>query len=261
MSGVTLLRDSFNQDPAQYDQARPGYPQAIVDAIVELAALPSDGTILEIGCGTGQMTLPFAARGYTILALEIGAALAAFAVQKFQAYPRVKIVNTSFEAWLVPEQPFDLVLAAQAFHWIAPDEGCAKAAAALKSGGAVALVWNLDISEDTPFWHASQPLYETYFTPSSADDTNVLLAEKTNRYKEALRRSDAFADVHEVRHAWNHVYAGADYLKLLHTYSNHRTLPEPGKTQFFQAMAEVIERSGGVVEREYETLLLLACKR
>ncbi len=261
MPGITLLRDSFDEDAALYDEARPGYPKAIIDAIVELAALSSDGTILEIGCGTGQMTLPFAARGYTILALEIGAALAAFAAQKSRSYPRVKIVHTSFETWPVQEQAFDLVLAAQAFHWIAPDEGCAKAAAALKSGGAIALVWNLDVTEHTPFWEASQPLYETYFTPTSADDTDIPLPEKTNRYKEALRRSDAFANLHEVRHAWDHVYPGADYLKLLHTYSNHRTLPEPDKTRFFQAMAEVIERSGGSVHRMYETLLLLAHRR
>ena len=62
----------FNEVAALYDEVRPGYPPAIVDAAVALAALPSGGRILEIGCGTGQITLPFAMRGYSILALEPG---------------------------------------------------------------------------------------------------------------------------------------------------------------------------------------------
>ena len=70
---------------------RPGYPPAIIDAIIALAALPPEGKMLEIGCGTGQITLPFALRGYTILALEPGDALAALAMQKCRPYPRVEI--------------------------------------------------------------------------------------------------------------------------------------------------------------------------
>jgi SAM-dependent methyltransferase len=260
MPGLEHLRNSFNEAAGLYDEIRPGYPQEIIDAIITLAELPPGGRILEIGCGTGQITIPFAAKGYTILALELGDAMAALAAQNCRPYPRVEIVQTSFEGWAVQPQAFDLVLSAQAFHWIAPDEGCARAAATLKSGGAIALVWNLDISEHSAFWQATQPIYTAYFPQTPADDADVSLQEKANRYKEALRRSDAFENLQERRHAWEITYSGADYLKLLNTFSNHRTLPEPNKTRFFEAIAEVIDRSGGVVHRVYETLLLLARK-
>lgn len=260
MSGLEPLRNTFNQVASLYDEVRPGYPQEIIEAIIALAELPPGGRILEIGCGTGQMTIPFAAKGYTILALELGDAMAALAAQKCRPYARVEVVQTAFEAWPVQPQAFDLVLSAQAFHWIAPDQGCARAASALKGGGAIALVWNLDLSEHTPFWQATLPIYNTYF-PETSDDTNVSLEEKANRCKEALHRSDAFENLQEMRHAWEKAYSGADYLKLLNTHSNHRMLPEPDKTHFFQAIAEVIDRSGGVVRRMYETLLLLARKK
>lgn len=250
----------FNEVPTLYDAVRPGYPTDIIDAIVAWAELPPSGKILEIGCGTGQMTVPFATRGYAILALEPGADLAALAVQKCQPYPHVAILQESFESWPGHQQAFDLVLAAQAFHWIEPQYGYAKAAAVLKRGGAIALVWNLDASQHTPFYQATQPLYDTYFPQTSASAPNVSLAGKAKRYQEALRHSDAFADVREYRHAWEQAYAGADYLKLLHTFSDHRSLPEPDKTLFFQAMEEVITRAGGVVHRKYETLLLVARK-
>ncbi len=261
MSRLEQLRSSFNEAAHLYDEVRPGYPPPIIDMIITLAELPPNGKILEIGCGTGQITIPFAARGYTILALELGTALAALATEKCRPYPRVDIVPMAFEVWPVQEQAFDLVVSAQAFHWIAPEYGCSKAAAALKRGGVIALVWNLDVTEHTAFNQATLPLYETYFPAPAAGDTDVSLEEKTHRYKEALGQSDAFTDLREIRHAWDKVYSGADYVKLLHTYSNHRTLPESDKTRFFQAIAEVIDRTGGVVQRKYETLLLLARKK
>jgi SAM-dependent methyltransferase len=248
----------FNEVAALYDEVRPGYPPAIVDAAIVLAELPPDGRILEIGCGTGQITVPFARRGYSILALEPGDALAALAAGKCREHPQVRVLVSSFEAWQPDGQAFDMVLSAQAFHWIAPDEGCAKAASVLRPGGAIALVWHLDVSQDTPFWQATQPIYDAYFHPPEVDTRVLPLAERAGAYAEAVRACGAFAPVQEVRHAWEATYSGSDYLKLLETYSDHRTLPEPNKTRFFRALAAVIERFGGVVHRRYETLLLLA---
>jgi SAM-dependent methyltransferase len=252
------LRSSFNESAELYDEVRPGYPTSIIDTIIADAELPPDGKILEIGCGTGQITIPFASRGYRIVALELGAALAALAIEKCRQYPRVDIVSTSFEAWQVQEQAFDLVVSAQAFHWIDPTYGFNKAAAALKCGGASALVWNLDVTGQTAFNQASRAIYETYLPVSASGDINIPVEETALRYTEALKQSDRFTDVREFRHGWDGRYSGAHYLKLLHTYSNHSTLPEPEKTRFFQAIAEAIDRTGGTVQRNYETLLLMA---
>src|SRR4029450_804296 len=83
----------------------------------------------------------------------------------------------SFEAWPVQRQAFDLVLAAQAFHWIAPEYGCAKAADALKPGGALAIVGHHDVSQDTAFWQATLPIYETYFPVTSVGERNISAQE------------------------------------------------------------------------------------
>jgi SAM-dependent methyltransferase len=254
MSDLIPRQYSFNQVAGLYDEVRPGYPEEIIEATVSLSGLPPEGKILEIGCGTGKITIPFAARGFHILALEPGNELAAIALQKCQSYPQVKIMQKSFESWPLEQEAFDLVLAAQAFHWISPDYGCARAASALKRGGAIALVWNIDVSEHTDFWQSTQHIYDAYY-PQTVKSTGI------DRSREALCRCDAFDNLSEVRHSWDKVYTCDEYLKLLDTFSNHRTLPEPKKTLFFRDMTEVIHRSGGVVPRYYETLLLLARKR
>src|SRR4030095_17089080 len=102
----------FNEVPPLYDEVRPGYPAAIVDAILAFAALHADRRILEIGCGTGQITLPFAERGYGIVALEPGDALAALAARKCRPYPAVRVGATAFERWPLEAAAFALVLAA-----------------------------------------------------------------------------------------------------------------------------------------------------
>jgi SAM-dependent methyltransferase len=254
------LRATFDTVARLYDEVRPGYPDAIIEAIIELSRLPEGGRILEIGCGTGQITRPFAQRGYPMLALELGPALAALAAEHCRPYPQVRILPVAFEAWAVEPEAFDLVLSAQAFHWIDPAFGLARAAEALKPQGAIALAWHLDRSENTDFYQATQPLYER-FLPSDAQRSHVdTLEPRTMRYHDALSQSHFFTALTTVRHAWQRQYTGPQFLKLLQTFSNHQALPEPAKTQFFKAMGAELARFGNLVTRHYETLLLVAHK-
>jgi SAM-dependent methyltransferase len=151
MPDAVPLHATFDTVASLYDEVRPGYPAVIIDAVIERSGLPAEGRILEIGCGTGQITRPFARRGYAILALELGPSLAALAAEHLRPYPQVRVVYVAFEHWLIEREAFDLVLSAQAFHWIDPALGLARAAEVLKPQGAIALVWHLDRSEILTF--------------------------------------------------------------------------------------------------------------
>lgn len=159
------LRLRFNEDAALYDQARPGYPAAMLDDVVALADMPAGGRILEIGPGTGQVTLPWAQRGYRIVAVELGADMAMVARQKLADFPLVQIHVGAFEDWPVEPGAFDLVFSATAFHWIDPAVRYRKAALALKQGGALALCWNkhVQLPASRGFFEACQPFYNRAF--------------------------------------------------------------------------------------------------
>jgi len=47
-----------------------------------------------------------------------------------------------FEDWDPVGRTFDAVIAAQAWHWVDPVAGAAKAAAVLRPGGRLAVFWN-----------------------------------------------------------------------------------------------------------------------
>ena len=72
-------RQTFEDNAALYDRVRPSYPDVVFDSIAELAALPERARIVEMGCGTGQATVPLARRGYRITCVELGAELATIA--------------------------------------------------------------------------------------------------------------------------------------------------------------------------------------
>lgn len=168
------------------------------------------------------------------------------------------MVPCAFEAWQGAPGSFDLVLSAQAFHWIALPYGFVRAAELLKTGGTIALVWTLDRSQGSVFWQATEPIYNKYSPVTSSG--NLPLAAKVDIYRQALRTSRQFVGVHEVRHAWAKRYSGAEYVKLLQTFSDHRAMLEPNKSRFFEEIGRVIAQMGGEVTRDYETLALLGKK-
>jgi SAM-dependent methyltransferase len=259
MAKPNALTRQFDDAAQLYDEVRPRYPEAMVESILAFAALPADGRIFEVGCGTGQMTLPFARRGYGIVAIDQGERLAALAAQHCQPYPQVRVVPCAFEAWQDTPGSYDLFLAAQAIHWIEPQYSVVRAAELLKPRGTIALVWTADRSQGSAFWQATAPIYDQYNPVDAAATLQPRWPDEA--YRQALRTSGPFGALQEIRHAWTRRYAGEAYIKLLWTFSDHRAMPEPNRSRFFEAIREVIVQMGGEVVRHYETVALLAKKR
>ena len=70
------VAESFGADAERYDQARPGYPGALVERIV--AASPGFD-VLDVGCGTGIAARQFHAAGCRVLGVDPDARMAGLA--------------------------------------------------------------------------------------------------------------------------------------------------------------------------------------
>jgi len=248
----------FNAVAKLYDEARPGYPEQLIEDVISLSAIPPNGSILEIGCGTGQATLPFARRGYSMLCLELGGALAALAAEHCRPYPHVAVRNVSFEEWPLQGGAFDLVLSAQAFDWIPPEIGYPKAAAALKDTGSLALFWNHHLGGDAPFFRAVKEarrrIAPQTFTAADEKPLEAVISERAAE----ITASGLFGEVAVRRYHWSEEYTTERYLKLLSTYSTLRSLAEEVRRDFLAGTRELLERHGGVVETSYLAVLYVA---
>jgi len=125
-----------------YNRVRPRYPQELICRAVEVAQLPADAAILEVGCGPGTATIGFAQLGFSMVCLEPSLEACQLAQQNCASYSTVEIRNTTFEEWELETERFHALLAATSFHWVSPEIGYPKADAALQNNGFLILLWN-----------------------------------------------------------------------------------------------------------------------
>ena len=118
----------FDEVAAEYDRSRPTYPDQLIDRACRWPDRSGD-RVLEIGCGSGQLTRSLVARGLHVTAVEPGKRLRRSPHRSWRAPAEVEFVNTRFEDAELPEQHFRAVFSASAFHWIDPDVSWQKAAA------------------------------------------------------------------------------------------------------------------------------------
>jgi SAM-dependent methyltransferase len=130
----------FDEVAEAYDRHRPAYPDVLVDRACEDAGIAGGAAVLEIGCGTGQLTRSLLARGLRVTAVEPGRQLIARARDRLNGVGDVQFVNARLEDASLPRAEYSAVFSASAIHWIDPGVSWRKAADALVDGGSLALL-------------------------------------------------------------------------------------------------------------------------
>jgi SAM-dependent methyltransferase len=246
------LRETFNQSAHVYDRIRPGYPDALIDDVIGLSGVPDQGRILEIGCGTGKATEPFALRGYWMDCLDIGSDLAAVAAAKFRRLDKVRIVVCAFEDWEPSEDKYDLVIAATSFHWVDPSVAYVKSAAVLKPTGALAVFSNRPVRETEGFFSRVQDVYRAC-APSISR-----AGPKPGRVQQEPAGLELFQKPIVRVYPWSMDYSAGQYIELLSTYSDHISLPVEERDALFAGIADLIDSEyGGSVRKHHEAVLVL----
>lgn len=139
----------FNRLAADY-RHRPPYPAALVTRLVALAGGPG-ARVVDLGAGTGHLAVPLARLGARVHAVEPARAM----LDVLEADARgleIVPVHAAAEETGLEGGAFDLVLLADALHWVDPDRGGREVARLLAPGGALAVV--VPAFADAPFQQA-----------------------------------------------------------------------------------------------------------
>jgi SAM-dependent methyltransferase len=254
------LRSTFDRAPELYARARPRYPPALFDDLAELAGVGPGSRVLEIGPGTGQATVPLAERGCRVVAVELGTQMAAVARRNLARFPAVEVVTAAFEDWPLPSEPFDLVLAATAFHWIDPAVRIAKTADALRPGGSLATVATHHVAGgDESFFAEVQTCYTRWDPATPPEGVALPAATDIPSTSDELDRSHRFGPAALCRYEWELSYSTASYLEVLLTYSGHRDMDAAAQTSLLDCIARLIDAGyGGQITKRYLTELRVA---
>src|SRR5580658_6316534 len=138
---------AFDEVAAEYDRNRPTYPDELVDRACEVAGIGDGDRVLEIGCGTGQLTRSLLARGLRVTALEPGDRLVRLAQENLKDAGDVELVHARLEDTQLPRERYEAVFSASAIHWVDPDLGWRKIADALAPHGTLALIQYFGLQE------------------------------------------------------------------------------------------------------------------
>lgn len=118
-----------------YERGRPGYP---VDAVRWLTG-DEPLSVLELGAGTGKLTRELVALGHDVHATDPDPAMLDILARN---YAVTRISQTTAEEIPAPDSTFDIVVAAQSYHWFDHERALPEIARVLKRGGSLSLVWN-----------------------------------------------------------------------------------------------------------------------
>jgi SAM-dependent methyltransferase len=254
-------RDVFGEAVEQYANARPGYPEELVEDVLCYGDPTTD--VLEVGAGTGKATVAFAARGVSLTCLEPDPRMAARLAAECAPFSTVAIVVARLENWVAPTK-FDALIAAQSWHWVDPGRRWTLAHDAVRAGGTIALFWNkyIAVDDDTRGELADiDRRYEVDNWSSPNGVTSVIYPEEIvleEGWPAYDLASDArFEDLVSRRYRRMQTYAKSTYLDLLASTSAYRILDESDRDALMDEVARVIERRGGDVELLFVTDLFL----
>ena len=249
------VAESFGSDAERYDRARPGYPGALVARIV--AVSPGPG-VLDVGCGTGIAARQFQAAGCRVLGVDPDARMAGLARQS-----GIEVEVARFEAWDPACREFDAVIAGQAWHWIDPVAGAAKAAQALRPGGRLAVFWNVfqpppgvgeafaavyrQVMPEMPGNVWARPMLDVY---------SVMFTKAAD----GIREAGAFGDPEQWRFDWDRPYTREEWLEQVPTFGGHSQIPPAQRQELLAGIGSAIDALGGSFTMHYTTVAVTAAR-
>jgi ubiquinone/menaquinone biosynthesis C-methylase UbiE len=249
----------FDQIAGLYDQARSGYPLALFADVTAAAGLSPGDSMLEVGCGTGKATEGFAAKGLDILALDPGGEMIAAARRRLAGYAQARFVETTFEAWPVQPGAFKLVVAAQSWHWVAPDIRFVKAAQALAPGGALAVFGNVQMDAPSALREA---LHEIYLrrAPELGGRPPEHSYLPDGLFQAYFEQSGLFGPVRHIAYAWARRFSAQSYVEYLASVSRYQMLEASRREALLASIGEAVDAYGGAFDLPHETHLYMAVK-
>ncbi|MBO0754714.1 MAG: class I SAM-dependent methyltransferase [Bradyrhizobiaceae bacterium] len=249
-------RFTFDQIASVYRAARPDYPEALIDDVLSYADLKPNDKIFEVGCGTGQATKSFAKRGFRILATDPGSEMLRGARESLVSFSNVELVQTTFEAWPANGEVFQLIIAAQSWHWVCAEMRFVKAAEVLSPDGSLAVFGHVPVGLPASLLTEFKDIYlrqtgkwgpppEAWYLPNGP-------------FKGWFDESGVFGPVDHKSYPWKWQHTTSSYTDFLRTRSDHRAMESAKREEVLSEIAKAIDDHGGGLDVDYETHLYIA---
>ncbi|MEV6906173.1 class I SAM-dependent methyltransferase [Amycolatopsis sp. NPDC051071] len=244
-------------DAERYDRTRPAYPPELIDHLV--TAAPGRDT-LDVGVGTGIEARQFQKAGCRVVGVEPDPRMAEFARAS-----GIDVEVSNLEDWEPAGRRFDLLVSGQAWHWVDPVAGAAKAAEVLRPGGLLAAFWHVPeppeavtdaLSEAYRRLVPDAPIDLKSVPKQSADPYGPLIAKAAD----GLREAGGFGEPERSRYDWERVYTRDEWLDQLPTFGSLTWVEPAVRLEILAEVSAAIDGLGGRFTVRYATVAITAVR-
>jgi ubiquinone/menaquinone biosynthesis C-methylase UbiE len=244
------LRMLFDGVAPLYEASRLGYPGGIVEFAVATSGVGAGSEVLEVGCGTGQLTESLACYGFGLTAIDIGPSMVAAARRRLDGLA-LSFQVSSFEDFAAADASLDLIVSGTAFHWVDPEVRFRKPARLLRSGGWLAL---LETGEryDDPFGAVLRGMWA-----ARSDDGGALVRGPHFADTEVIAGTGLFETPVHRTHAHRIVRSAEAVIGVENTRATSLSWPDDIRGEFTEELRYYL-RSQTEVQVTQETSLTMA---
>lgn len=129
----------FGGEAAEYELARPSYPQDALAWLIEKLGIKPGRQIVDLAAGTGTLTALLADVGADIVAIE---PIASMRDRLRARIPGLPVLAGVAEALPLADKSVDAVVVARAFHWFDVKRAMVEIARVVRPGGCLGLTWH-----------------------------------------------------------------------------------------------------------------------
>lgn len=251
---------SFGRIATLYDAARGGYPAALIDHVIQVSGTAAtNGRVLDVGCGTGQVTIPFAERGFSVLGIDVSHEMVRLARKKYVAQPNATFAASTFEDVTIPRGSIDIIVSGMAWHWIAPEGRYEKAHQMLKPTGTLALFWSYQDKEASAFVRNVSAVLDKY-GGSNRGPAGSRVRDIANDVRHELieRRWGSFIELRLYQE--DVTFTRQRYLDIVLSYGWVQVLPEDERNKLMQDITDVLKEQREPFTVPYQHVLVMAKK-
>ena len=251
--------EMFNQAAEYYDKYRPDYPQEIIDSLISVTKITKGSDLLEIGCGSGKATEQLTGNGFNILGIDPGEDLVRIGNERFKN-ENINFIKDRFEEHVFGQKKFDIIYAAQSFHWVPQPIGYKKCADVLKNNGYLALFWNMYVLNDND---TDKELLEISKRYGGIADfvTETECESRINSIVSQIVDSNLFEKPTVIRKLWKQDYTADDFYGFALTGNRFMQNSDEDKQKAYNDIVALAEKNGGIIERPYLCVLYMAKKK
>jgi SAM-dependent methyltransferase len=244
-------KERFSDRVADYALHRPSYPPELIDVLADVSGLTPEWVVADLGSGTGLSSRPFLEHGNVVLGIEPNAEMRRAGEDLLEQYPRFRSVDGCAEVTDLAAGSVDLVVAGQAFHWFDRAATRRECLRILRGPRWAALVWNVRLTDTSPFDRNYEDLLERYGTDYSAYRSRQVDPESLRAF---------FGAIPEEHRMSNEQIFDFDGLRGRHLSSSY--VPAAGHASHQPMMHELgrifdEHQQEGHVRFEYETQLFI----